>query len=509
MQNIDRIITPIFLLAAVLGLVFFNLFYLPGLVPDQYQTRAVLFSMGGMLVVAYLLHKWMAAFDQFVATTLVLMMVVPYFEMYLQPVVGPNNRVLIQVALLLLTMLGLMRVPTAHRNTWVNKLNVAWLFFQTLSLIATQDFSLSWASYLTSVVGPSLFLYIIHNRILLLPDGIRRTVRLLLAMTALYAVTSVVLVMIGLGSFSVLNLFINRYGYKLPLGLYSAASFSAVTIFIVPLLFWLLINKKYNIGVRRSLLAALLIAITFIDLATLSRGVFLTLGLAVAYMWLYIWRLRGRQIIWWSLLMAFAMAAAALLLVHLVQFEAFADFLSQRLFGATGAGGFDDMMAHTRDDPRTVLFGGAMQLLAEHWPLGVGAGNTPSQMEMAIGLNFDCHNLAMDMLVGQGVFTFLIFLGFLGAMVSWFRRPAAACLDKTHWELGHALFAGVALYLVLSNITGGSFISNTEIISGVINYLFFISLALQYEVTHTRPRGRKGSAPEVQTTHAPILPDCR
>jgi len=131
-------------------------------------------------------------------------------------------------------------------------------------------------------------------------------------------------------------------------------------------------------------------------------------------------------------------------------------------------------------DLRFILWHNAWNIFLDHWLTGVGLGNIRSVMQQTIGIDFDSHQLFLDILSEQGIIVFLVFISLVISPIYWIYKTKN--VKTPNRDLGIALYVGMLGFVLYGCITGARIISTINYYSGHCTYFLFISILLQHHL---------------------------
>lgn len=476
MESLNKLAVSLSIPIIIFVMFLFSIFVLPEFIPAEYQTMAVVLSLTALVIATVSVILALHNFRAYVLLGLILLTFVPFYERYLTVFFG-YWRIVPQIWIILLALMGVVLRRIPFRRDPVNMFNIAWFVLNSFVLILSSDISTSLPGFVSGVLGPCVFLHILQNYILTSKPGFNAVLRALIWISFIYIVFSFWVVYSGYDDPSLVRLYSDRFGMSLPGGYYSSNAIGAYTAFTFPLIFWVAINR-FNVGKAMQILVFFQLPFTALCLLlSLSRGALLLIVFYTISFGLYVLYKQGRFSrigLRSSMFFIFFLGAIFFLLSK----PGFLTYAKERVFGSSVISmmQFED---HSLRNLRFTLVKGAYEIGSENLLGGVGLGNLRYAMLSQTGYEFDSHNLFMDVFAEQGVFVFLTLLLGILFHVRWVWRAWRSSRNSVR-ELHVSLFMGTFSFLLYGIVTGAKFVSIGEMVGGLAFYFFTISMALQF-----------------------------
>lgn len=464
----------------LLGLI--TLIYIPSYVPSHHADRAILFGILAVLGGGLLFYKFIANYTQFILISIVILPVIPYFEGFLIPIGGNLFRILPQVYIISLAILGILLHRIPAKNTFINKFILMWLLFNAVALPASINIPNSIPLFIAGVIGPCVFLFIVHNRIINNSNDFRKILIAFILSASLYLSFSMLLIFTTSPSLSLKALYLGRFGSELALGPYSSNALPGYTAFVLPLLFWLVVTR-YDLGRKVNWAVRILFfLIIFMIITLLSKGGILLLILYLMSFMLYFLITKGKLRAFFSIRNILFISILVGLIFYFFTIPQYNKIVIGRFFDQEHISGFKQLANVAMQNQRIIIWTNALYIFRDNWLTGVGLGNIRHEMKRYSGWDYDSHNLPLDILAEQGIFCFVAFVIAIGVLTIKVIK-SHGIRGKTKREMNIALYLGVLAFIFYGSTTGSRLISFGETIAGLGSYFLFISMALQYYLT--------------------------
>lgn len=479
-QKKNIISVVLYLGTFLLGLI--TLIYIPSYVPSHHSGRAILFGILAIFGGGLLFYKFISNYIQYILLSIVILPVIPFFEGFLTPIGGNLFRILPQIYIISLAILGIILHRIPAKNTFINKFILMWLLFNALALPASINIPNSIPPFIAGVIGPCIFLFIVHNRIINNSNDFRKMLIAFILSTFLYLYFSILLIFTTSPSLSLKALYLGRFGSEIPLGPYSSNSLPGYTAFVLPLLFWLIV-KNYDLGRKVNWAVRILFfSIIFMIITLLSKGGILLLILYLMSFMLYFLITKGKLRAFFSMRNLLFISILIGLIIYFFTIPQYKKIVIGRFFDQEYISGFKQLTNVAMQNQRIIIWTNSLRIFKDNWLTGVGLGNIRHEMKRFSRLDYDSHNLPLDILAEQGIFCFAAFVIAITVLTINMIK-SHGIRGKTKREMNIALYLGVLAFIFYGSTTGSRLISFGETISGLGSYFLFISMALQYYLT--------------------------
>lgn len=426
---------------------------------------------------------WLRNFRRFVLMSWVVLLLLPYFEHFLAPFFGEKSlQILPQLFLLALVLIGYMRRRKHIKVGFLTQFLLIWLVANIVSLVLSNDISKSLPPFLVGVVGPCLYTIIIHDLFLKDRAGFVRVINLFWISFAVYVLFSFLTTSANLLGQSFTEVYESGFGDRFAIGPYGSNGFPGTTAFVMPFLLWVTCRGSVTVTAPRTLVGALsALSMTMLFLIG-SRGGTL---LSFFYIFLIFWYiffsvgLHSRDVFLSSRIRGAILSAVVLIPVFF--FLSNPDYLNFMLKDFWIEHGFnvDAILQLYQENIRMILWEGGLLIFRANWFSGVGLGNIRPEMQQMVGLDFDSHNVMLDVFAEQGlvagvaIFAIFVVCVWRAARMHFYAKNEAS-------KLNLSLCIGTVAYFIYGAVlTGGKLITSEVTISGFWCYFLFLSLALQ------------------------------
>lgn len=452
--------------------------FLPDIVPIHRVGQAQVFGFMALAVVVALLTFFALSIKAFFAFTTLIIPVIPYFSSYLPPLGGQILMALPEAGLTLFFAMIFMQIIWKNKvkMSAVNVFILLWVLFNTISLVLSQDLMESLPRYVLGVVFASLYLAILHNIILREKDGLKFAITIFLLANFGFVLFGIVLTGIASGWSSVADLYHSRMGETVSTGHFGSNAFAGYMLMFLPLLFWSLVIKPGYCRLPKVISWPMLLISLLVIIFSVSRGNLVAMILMMA-LWSYflLTHKPGINIIYVSIFL-FIISFVMINEIELIEMLLTRFIDDQQL-------SLQNFLYRSLKNVRVLLGETAFAVFQDNWFAGVGLGNMRSEMLTRIGMNFDAHNLALNVLAEQGAAVFIT-LSVAFVYISSLVWRCVKTKGRDDAWLAISIYAGLVLYLVRSVTTGGQLVGDEFMGSHKVCWLFTAG-ALIYHIAKT------------------------
>ncbi len=471
---------PVFLLTALaiclLPLALFVV--LPDIVPVHRVMQAQVFGLLGLAVFIGLFSSFILSVNAYFALTTLIIPIIPFFSSYLPPLGGEMLMVVPEAGLALFFMIILIQFFKENKAslTKVNFFILAWFVLNTAFLPFSHDLARSLPRYILGVVLASLYLATLHNIILGKNKSFKFALTIFLLANFGFMLFGIGITGLTAGWRSVLDLFYSRMGEAVSTGQFGSNAFAGYMMLFLPLLFWALAIKPGYCPIPRIISWPLFLMGIFIVIFSVSRGNLISLAVLLA-LWAY-YLLTHRP----GFNSVFVLGFLSIVLYATISEIDLIQLIIGRFMGEQQFS-IQTFLDHSMQNIRVLLIETAFAIFQDNWLTGVGFGNIQTEIARRTGVQFDSHNLAMNILAEQGgLISLLLLAAFVYISYQVWRCLKTKKSDEA-W-LALSIYAGLVLYLLRSVITGGDLVGGEFMGSHRACWLFTTGALIDY-IAHT------------------------
>ena len=491
-HNITGKLPMILLGLALCGLPIIFLVVMPNFVPEHRIVQTQFFGVFGItaLLAVVLSFAWGPRY-YFVVISMAIP-VLPYFAAYLAPLGGPILSATPEMGLALLCLLLIAVWVNQNRVevTPINAFIALWVLFNGLSLIFSRDLMGSLPLFGVTVVFSAVFLFMVHNIILRYANGLQLVLTVFVLANCLFIIFGFVVTGAVAGWSSLTDLSMFRLGSNVNTGSYGSNGYAAMMLLSLPIFFWVLVINPKFVRIPKILLWPIFASSVLMVLFSVSRGNIIALVITLFIFAVYMLRTfyKGRSLIGLAILLGVqAWVVSSTYYVQMLVLR----LVDEKQFS------LQNILQHSMKNIRVVLAQVSWDVFRDNWLFGVGQGNLTQEINLRSGINFDAHNLALNILAEQGAPVFLLLVALLSYTTYLTWRAVRTKGPGDRW-LAVCGYTALTLFLLSSCLTGG-ILSSSQFIGGHRVCWMFTLIAIIYHVAKS-PQALTGgeAAPPVQ-----------
>ena len=442
---------PLVMLGTALCLLpVFFLLVVPNFVPGHRVVQTQIFGIVGIIALLAVSVSFALGVRYYFFVITLTLSVLPYFSSYLAPFGGPMLTAAPEIALALLSLF-LIVMWMVNNEIKVSPINIfifLWILLNGLSLLFSKNIAQSLPLFGVGVVFSGFYLFILHNIILQEKGGLKLALTSFIASNCLFIIFGISVTWALTGWASIIDIETSRLGASVNTGQYGSNAFGGFILLSLPIFFWALVVKPNYLGKIRFLLWPIsLIGLALVILSA-SRGNIISLGFLIIFFAIYMFgtfhQLRS------------LLGLSALLLLQIWVINStdiiqsiIVRFVDERQFS------IHSILQTTMENIRVLLAQTSWDIIKDNWLFGLGQGNLLDEMVLRIGIRFDAHNFALNVLTEQGILVFLLIVFFL-IYISYLIWGIIRTKGTDNRWLAICSYIALMIFLFRSCLTGGT-----------------------------------------------------